>query len=294
MSPTPGRSTLITSAPIYASSCVQVGPACTCEKSRMRTPSSALPAWPYGLVEGFGTPFATTFFDADFFAFSFATFFDAALDLDLTFVLAFLLVAIVVSSENSIDVADLFLAKHALRVEIADPTAFAARCRIDHRVDEGRLAGIHGPVHGAAQFVGCRHVGSDAAERFDDLVVARILDEGCGRWVRTAAGIDVGSAIDAVIIEDDDANRKVVSANRLHLHSAEAKRAVAFDGEHAVAGLHSRRDGEAHADAHDAPGADIEPFARLVHVGDATREIERVGAFVDQGGIRPLFDDAAH
>src|ERR1700760_3208610 len=42
MSPTPGRSTLITSAPSQARSCVQVGPDCTCVKSRMRTPSSAL------------------------------------------------------------------------------------------------------------------------------------------------------------------------------------------------------------------------------------------------------------
>src|SRR5579864_24147 len=42
MSPAPARSTLITSAPNQASSCVQVGPDCTCVKSRMRTPSSAL------------------------------------------------------------------------------------------------------------------------------------------------------------------------------------------------------------------------------------------------------------
>src|SRR5690242_8993878 len=42
MSPTPGRSTLITSAPNQASSCVQVGPDWTWVKSRMRTPSSAL------------------------------------------------------------------------------------------------------------------------------------------------------------------------------------------------------------------------------------------------------------
>src|SRR5437588_2802178 len=135
MSPTPGRSTLITSAPIYASSCVQVGPACTCEKSRMRTPSSALPASPQGRVEGFGRPFPTAFFATDFFAFSFETFFDAPLDLDLTFVLAVTLrVAIVIPSKNSIDVANLFLAKHALRVEVADAAAFAARSRIDHRV----------------------------------------------------------------------------------------------------------------------------------------------------------------
>src|SRR5829696_4411088 len=42
MSPVPGRSTLITSAPNQARSWVQVGPDWTWVKSRMRTPSSAL------------------------------------------------------------------------------------------------------------------------------------------------------------------------------------------------------------------------------------------------------------
>src|SRR5580700_4284990 len=42
ISPAPARSTLITSAPNHASSCVQVGPDCTWVKSRMRTPSNAL------------------------------------------------------------------------------------------------------------------------------------------------------------------------------------------------------------------------------------------------------------
>src|SRR3984893_5050907 len=42
-SPAPARSTLITSAPNHASNCVHVGPDCTWVKSRMRTPSSALP-----------------------------------------------------------------------------------------------------------------------------------------------------------------------------------------------------------------------------------------------------------
>src|SRR5512145_2605887 len=64
MSPTPGRSTLIQSAPIYARSCVQVGPDCTCVKSRMRTPSSALPAWPNGFLDGGGS----SDFDAAFLA----------------------------------------------------------------------------------------------------------------------------------------------------------------------------------------------------------------------------------
>src|ERR1035438_8259087 len=45
MSPTPGRSTLITSAPNQASNWVQVGPDWTWLKSRMRTPVSALVIW---------------------------------------------------------------------------------------------------------------------------------------------------------------------------------------------------------------------------------------------------------
>src|SRR3954466_7362052 len=56
MSPPPGRSILITSAPSQARSWVQVGPDCTCVKSSTRTPSSALPAWPNGLLEGLGMP----------------------------------------------------------------------------------------------------------------------------------------------------------------------------------------------------------------------------------------------
>src|SRR5258708_20203938 len=126
MSPPPGRSTLITSAPMKARSCVQVGPDCTCVKSRMRTPSSALPAAPHGLADGLGcacTPFALPpFLAAAFFA--------------LGFFLLFL--AMFVSPSQ----ADLFLAKHALRVEVADAPALAAGRRIDHRVDEGRLARV--------------------------------------------------------------------------------------------------------------------------------------------------------
>src|SRR4030095_11998594 len=133
----------------------------------------------------------------------------------------------------------------------------------------------------------------NSAERFDDLVVARVFDEGGRRRVGTAAGIDVGAAVDAVVVEDNDADRKAVAANGFHLHAGEAKGAVAFDCQHGVAGLDRRGDGKPHADAHDDPGADIEAFARLVHVDDAAREIERVGAFVDQGRIRPLFDDGA-
>src|SRR5262249_51174970 len=55
MSPTPGRSTLITSAPNQANSWVHVGPDWTWVKSRMRTPSSALPM-PVSLLVSFAGP----------------------------------------------------------------------------------------------------------------------------------------------------------------------------------------------------------------------------------------------
>src|ERR1700756_800164 len=88
MSPTPGRSTLITSAPMKASNCVQVGPDCTCVKSRMRTPSSALPASPQGIDDGRGRvlPFADLV--AGFFAATFTVLFAGFLAADFTALLA--------------------------------------------------------------------------------------------------------------------------------------------------------------------------------------------------------------
>src|SRR6266498_2106336 len=295
MSPVPGRSTLITSAPNHASSWVQVGPAWTWLRSRMRTPSSALPAPPHGFVEGRRRPLAGTaaFFGASFTTFLadfLADFFAAALVLGLLF----LRVAIVVPlDESPTDAADLFLANHALRVEVADAAALGAGRRIDHRIDKGRLTGVHRLVHGATQLIGRCHMGANAAECFRNLVVARVFDEDGCRSVRTASRIDVGSAVDAGVVEDDNADRQLVPADRFHFHAAETKGAVAFHREHGFAGLHGGCDGKAHADAHDTPGADIQAFARLIHVDDAAREIERVGAFVDEDGIRPLFDDGA-
>src|SRR5258705_1475446 len=120
ISPTPGRSTLITSAPNQASNCVQVGPDWTCVKSRMRTPFSAfvIVFAPYrlcsctaGRKRGRGL------------------------------------------SQPRPDVAGLFLANDALRIEIADAPALGAGRRINHRVDQGRLARIHRRVDGALQFI---------------------------------------------------------------------------------------------------------------------------------------------
>src|ERR1700761_9353291 len=114
MSPTPGRSTLITSAPNHASNCVQVGPDCTWVKSRMRTPLSA-------------------------------------------FVIALLPSRIWIGTGPAAGPrpmnGSLLLLQCALRIEIADAAALGARRRIDHRIDQGRLAGIHRRVDRAFQFV---------------------------------------------------------------------------------------------------------------------------------------------
>src|ERR1051326_2265305 len=256
----------------------------------MRTPSSALPAWPHGLLDGRGMPLAdaAAFFLGASFTTFLADFFAAALA-DLRF----LRVAILVPLEKFDPYGRLFLTNHALRVEVADAAALGAGGRIDHRVDEGRLAGIHRRLDGATELVGRRHVGADAAEGFRDLVVARAFDERGRRRIRAAGGIDVGAAIDAVVVEDDDADRQLVAADRLDFHAAEAEGAVAFDREHRLAGLDRGGDPEPPADAHDAPGADVEALARLVHVDHAAREIERIGAFVDENRVRPLFDDLA-
>src|SRR5271156_5937620 len=97
MSPTPGRSTLMTSAPSHASSCVQVGPDWTWVKSRIRTPSSAL----------------------------------------LMMISEILLSRCWASGAPALAAPDagwgLFLAQHALRVEVADAAALAAGGRVDHR-----------------------------------------------------------------------------------------------------------------------------------------------------------------
>src|SRR5215211_6314887 len=96
MSPTPGRSTLITSAPNQASNCVQVGPDWTWVKSRIRTPLSAF--------------------------------------------VIILLLTVACASQDGMSRASLFLAKHALRIEVTDAAALRACRRINHRVNEGRLA----------------------------------------------------------------------------------------------------------------------------------------------------------
>src|SRR4051812_28683950 len=104
MSPTPGRSTLITSAPNHASNCVQVGPDWTWVKSSIRTPFSALVIILLRIVSG---PAGRKELGRG-------------------------------SIASLARIGRVILAKYALRVEVADAPAFRAGSWIDHRVDQGR------------------------------------------------------------------------------------------------------------------------------------------------------------
>src|SRR5205814_7244219 len=79
-------------------------------------------------------------------------------------------------------------------VETGDAAALGAGGLVDHRVDERRLARAQRFFHRASQLRRRRGVHADAAERLDDPVVARALDEY--RRCRIAAiRIDVGAAV---------------------------------------------------------------------------------------------------
>src|SRR5246127_2049723 len=167
------------------------------------------------------------------------------------------------SAENAAD-GCLLLLQYALRIEVADAAALRARRRIDHCVDQSGLARIYRDVDCALQFIRGGGIDADAAKRLHHLVVSRTLDEHGGCGIR-ACRVGVGAAIDAVIVEDDDADREVVAADCFDLHAGEAERAVALDRKHRLAGLDAGCDRRAHPDAHHAPGADVEPLARLIH-----------------------------
>src|SRR6202040_3371189 len=93
----------------------------------------------------------------------------------------------------------LLLGGGALGVEALDVAAFGAGGRVDHGVDQRRLAGGERLADGAGE---ARRVGTvvgGAAERLDDLFVARVGQQA-GRRVGGAGRV---AAIDAVVVEDD-------------------------------------------------------------------------------------------
>src|SRR6202040_561149 len=82
--------------------------------------------------------------------------------------------------------------------------------------------------------------------------------------------------------------------DRLELHAGKSESAVAFDGDDWSAGLDGRADRVAHADAHDSPGAAVEPVPGQPHVNHVAGEAERVGSFVDDVGLRVCANHVAY
>ena len=173
------------------------------------------------------------------------------------------------------------LGHHRTGVQISDVTAFAPCCRVDHGIDQGRFAGSECFGDGLAQFVGIGCNDTDTAKGLHHKLVFGVFDkDGCRRVLAPTPVFSI-AAIDAVVVEDNDADRKVVAADGFHLHAGESKGTVTLDTKHLIAGLDSRRDSRSHADPHDAPGADIEPLAGLVDVDDGPALIQRIRAFVE-------------
>src|SRR6516165_11048661 len=111
------------------------------------------------------------------------------------------------------------------------------------------------------------------AKRLDDLIVASVPEEP-RRRIRLVRGV---AAIDAVVVEDHRRYRQFVAADRLDLHAAETKGAVALDRDDGFAGHRGGANRITHADAHNAPRPAVEPVAGQAHIDDVAAEIERVG-----------------
>src|SRR3989442_16039251 len=98
------------------------------------------------------------------------------------------------------------------------------------------------------------------------------------------------------MVEGDGRDRQLIAGDGPDLNAAKAEGAVPFDGHDRLAADDGRADGVAHADAHNAPGAAIEAFARHAHVDDVAGDVQRVCPLVDEIDVRFIgehaFDDA--
>src|SRR5688500_11214761 len=136
----------------------------------MRTPSSALPAWPKGFFDGGGNSFEATdirsfFLDLPLAFFALPVFLIAGFSLALIFDLVAISPSPLLTDAPHVRrCGRLFLLQRALRIEVADAAALAAGCRIDHRVDQRRFAGIQSRVNDALELVGRGRVDADTAE----------------------------------------------------------------------------------------------------------------------------------
>src|SRR3989442_7787106 len=105
----------------------------------------------------------------------------------------------------------------------AELLRLARRLLRDHDVDERRALEGRRLLQRVLQILWILDEPALAAERLHHLVVARAVDQRVGLEVleRVVRVLRVSGA-DAAVVEDDDLDRQVVAAGRLHLHAREA------------------------------------------------------------------------
>src|SRR5438876_1909927 len=118
------------------------------------------------------------------------------------------------------------------RVQAGDATAFGAGALIDDGVDERGFARAEGFFHRLAQLGRGRGMDAHAAEGLHQLVIACTLDEHGGCHIRAAGRIDVRAALDAVVVEDDPADRQPVAADSRDFPAREAEGAATLHRTH--------------------------------------------------------------
>jgi hypothetical protein len=146
------------------------------------------------------------------------------------------------------------VARLAVPAELLRPPGSTLR---DDDVDEGGAAVVYRLSEGALEVLRILDEETLAAEGFHHPPVARAVDEGIGFHVEHRVFRDLGHAgADAAIVQDDDLDREIVVAQRLHLHARKADRGVAREVDDWAVGL---GDGDrlAEADAQRALGAGV-------------------------------------
>src|SRR5438105_9751304 len=157
----------------------------------------------------------------------------------------------------------------------------------DHDVDEGGAAVVHRLVEGALQVLRVLDKEALAAEGFHHPVVAGAVDQRVGLHVEHRVVRDLRHAgADAAVVQNDDLDRQVVAAQRLHLHAGEADRRISRQVDDRTVRVHDGGgDRLAEAEAHRAVGAGVEAGTGVGDVQLGEADIHRAGALRTQDRV---------
>src|SRR6266852_4328960 len=170
--------------------------------------------------------------------------------------------------------------------------ALRPRSRIDRAIDQGRFPRSQGIGERLREPLRIEGVVTDAAKSFDQLFITRLLHQDGRSGVGATSAVNVVATVNSTVVEDDSDDGQLIAANCFDLHSAEAERAVAFDGHYRLAADDCRADCVAHADAHHPPRPAIKAFTRFAHVDNVSGNVERVGSLVYEIDLRLVGEHA--